>query len=135
MFHWPDRGHSSGADGWTPCRATGQDNLEYVAPGRTDGKGGIDETDVRVGLREIAALNIRGGDEMLGEQSDMVGREEHSIEDGSRLREPSQPGKCLRDPKGADDEGSFRFSEVVASHVAVKKTRCPRCRAEGTDRG
>ena len=45
----------------------GQDKLEYVAPGRTDGKGGIDETDVRVGLREIAALDIRGGDEMLGE--------------------------------------------------------------------
>jgi hypothetical protein len=27
-----------------------------------------------IGLREIAALNIRGGDEMLGEQSDVISR-------------------------------------------------------------
>jgi hypothetical protein len=72
-------------------------------------------------LREIAALSVRGGDEMLGEQSDMIGSEEYSIKDRSGLGGPSQPGKRLGDPKGADDEGSFRFSEVVISDVAVKK--------------
>lgn len=121
MFHWSDIGHPSRADGWTSCGAIGQDTSEYIAPGRADGKGGIDETDVRVGLREISALNIRCGDEMLGEQSGMIGREEHPIEDRPGLRDPSQPGERLSDPKGADDESSFRFSEVVVSHVAVKK--------------
>jgi len=59
--------HPTEAGGWISCSAIGQDRSEHVTPGRTDGKGGIDETDVRVGLRKIAALDIRGGDEMLGE--------------------------------------------------------------------
>ncbi len=39
---------------------------EYIVPGRADGECSVDETDMRVGLREGATLGIRGGDEMLG---------------------------------------------------------------------
>src|SRR5262245_37840097 len=85
-------------------------------------KGSINQPDVRVGLREITALSVRGGDEMLGEQSGMIGSQEYPIQDGSGLRSPSQPGERLGDPKRADDEGSFWFSEVIVSHVAVKKS-------------
>ena len=88
----------------------------------THGKGSINQADVGVGLREIAALSVRGGDKMFGEQSDMVGSEEYTIKDSSGLGGPSQPGERLGDPKGADDEGSFRFSKVVVSDVAVKKS-------------
>jgi hypothetical protein len=55
------------------------DDSEHIAPGRTDGKGSVDETDVRVGLREVALLGIRGRDEMLGEQSDMICSDQHTI--------------------------------------------------------
>ena len=74
-----------------------------------------------VSLREIAALGIRGGDEMLGEQSDRVGSVEYLIKDRPGLRNPSQPGERLGDPERADDEGAFRCSEVVVSHVAIEK--------------
>ena len=47
--------------------ATAGNLSEHITPGRTDGKGGIDEPDVRVGLRKIAALDFCGGQEMLGE--------------------------------------------------------------------
>ena len=102
-----------------------QNTSEDIAPGGTHGEGSINQADVGVGLREISALSIRGGDEVLREQSDMIRCQEYSIKDGSGLGGPSQPGERLGDPEGADDEGSFRFSEVVVSHVAVKKTAVP----------
>lgn len=114
-------GPPSGAGSLILCSAIAPNRSEHVAPGRTHGKGSINQADVGVGLREIAALGTRSGDEMLGEQSDMIGSEEYSIKNDSGLGGPSQPGERLRDPKRADDEGSFRFSEVVVSHVAVKK--------------
>ena len=72
---------------------------EHIAPGGTHGKGSINQTDMGVGLRKIAALSVRGGDEMLREQSDMIGSEEYAIKDGSGLGGPSQPGERLGDPK------------------------------------
>jgi len=40
---------------------------KHVAPGRTDGKSGIDQTDMRVRMREGAILCGGRRDEMLGE--------------------------------------------------------------------
>ena len=110
------------------CRAAGAMNQrgaigpnmsEYIAPGRADGECCVDETDKRVGLKEVATLGIRGGDEMLGQQSDMIGTVEHLTKDSSGLGDRSQPGERLGDPYGADDEGAFQLSKVVVVHVAV----------------
>ena len=92
---------------------------EYIAPGRADGECCVDETDKRVGLKEVATLGIRGGDDMLGQQSDMIGTVEHLTKDSSGLGDPSQLGARLGDPHGADDEGAFQLSKVVVVHVAV----------------
>jgi hypothetical protein len=73
---------------------------KHFAPGRTDGKSGIDQTDVRERLREGATLCGGRGNEMLGEYSDMIGSDEHSVKDNPDLWGPSQQGTRLGDPIG-----------------------------------
>lgn len=73
---------------------------KHVAPGMTDGKSGIDQTDARELLREGATLCGGRGDEILREYSDMIGSDEYSVKDNPGLWGPSQPGTRLGDPIG-----------------------------------
>ena len=57
---------------------------EHIAAGRTDRESRIDQADMGIGLGKITALGLCGGNEMFGEQSDMIGGRQHTFENHSR---------------------------------------------------
>lgn len=73
--------------------------LQHVAPGGADGEGGIDQTDVRVGLGEVSELGLCRRHKMLGNESDAVGAGEALIHDVLSFRQATQLGQCLNDPE------------------------------------
>lgn len=64
--------------------------LQHVAPGRTDGKGCVDQTHVGIRLGKIAALLMSAGDEVFRQEADVIARRHDAIEDGTGVIDVSQ---------------------------------------------
>ena len=96
--------------------------LEHVAPGRADGECGINQSHVGVGLGKVPALGLCGGNEVFRKQPDMIGGRQYLVEDFTRFVHASQASKGLSDPERTDDEGAFRFPEVIVPDIPVKES-------------
>ena len=91
--------------------------LEYRGPRRTDGEGGVDETDVGIGLGKVSELGVGFRHKMLREEPQMVRACEHLRHNLLSFREPSESRESLHDPKGADDKAGLRPAEIVGPQV------------------
>ena len=98
--------------------------LQDVAPRRAHRKRRIDQTDVRIGLGEIAALLVRAGDEMLRQEADVIGRRYHAVEDGARVVDFPQSSQGLGDPQRAYDKHAIRFPQIVFSDIPLQASGC-----------
>src|SRR3954467_11871943 len=87
---------------------------------------GIDQRDVREGLREVAQLAAAARVGFLGEQADVVGEAAQALEQLARLGAPAEQDQAVGEPEAAGEEHPLalgqpveRFARAIAQHEAV----------------
>src|SRR5689334_5885673 len=82
-----------------------------LSPGQV--VGGVDQGDVREGLRKISDLAREARVEFLGEQSDIVAQRQQTLEELARLVDAPQQGIVVGQPKAAGEKGTFPGRQAV----------------------
>src|ERR1019366_6160092 len=90
---------------------------------------GVDERDMREGLREVPDLTPRNDVELLGEQADVVSKRQQLFEEDVGALVPPDHVKVVDHPERAREEGAFATCypvdvlaalRVVALYVPVR---------------
>src|SRR5437016_8769245 len=96
--------------------------LQDLAPGWTQGERGIDQSDVGIGLGEIAKLEASMREKMFREEPDAIGGYHHLRHDLLSLGQAAEFHQRLDDPERANDEGGLRGAEIVWSQIAIEES-------------
>src|SRR5262245_18436640 len=96
-------------------------SAESSVPAAGQAECGVDEPDVAVRLREVAALLERVREDVLRVQAEPVVEAQEPVEEGSRLVGAPDERERLDEPERADGEGRLHVPEVVLHGVAPEE--------------
>src|SRR5258705_7805135 len=106
----PSRSGQPSGVGSAACRRSGNGGLPQVQVAIEVNRG-VDEGQVREGLREVAKLLARAP-YLLGEQAEVIAVGEHLLEHQARLVEAPGAGQRVNIPAGAQREGALRSAQA-----------------------